>query len=285
MTIDRSTLYEADYFSLDSALLLAKTSELNYELEPKIRNQAQQWGYGECHVIDAGRPQCFIMADNQSCVLSFRGTQSLGNWIDNAKAAPIRHDYGDVHRGFSGEYQALEPLILKSLKELLTPSMNLFITGHSLGGALATIAAAELHGQFLIGGVYTFGQPKTGLFGSFFDEHFAGKFFRFVNNEDVVPRLPLNYEHVGHLQWFNAKGALPAGRLGEENFDIPPDLSEEEYEALTAEIQAIQKRLETSSVGTLGGQSQLDLNLIKKFPAIADHSIAAYIENLENLLD
>lgn len=284
MTINRSTLYQDDYFSLESALLLAKASRLNYELESTIKDQAQQWGYADCRVIDVGRPQCYIMADEQSCVLSFRGTQSLGNWIDNAKASPVPHDYGDVHRGFSAGYKALGPLILKSLKELLTPNRTLFVTGHSLGGALATIAAAELHGQFLISGVYTFGQPKTGLFGSFFDEYFGGKFFRFVNNEDVVPRLPLNYEHVGQLQWFNAKGALPAGRLGEENFDIPPDLSDEEYEVLTAEIQAIQIRLETSSVGTLGRQSQLDLNLSKKFPAIADHAIDAYVENLEHLV-
>jgi hypothetical protein len=70
-----------------------------------------------------------------------------------------------------------------------------WITGHSLGGALATMAAARLVGEGVlrpeqIGGIYTFGQPRVG------DAHFAqayalgARHFRVVHDNDVVTQVP-----------------------------------------------------------------------------------------------
>lgn len=75
----------------------------------------------------------------------------------------------------------------------------LYITGHSLGGALAVLAAALIYSERqlaglrpLLKGVYTYGQPMVGgpTFARHFDEKFGKKLFRHIYGNDIVPRLP-----------------------------------------------------------------------------------------------
>ncbi len=64
----------------------------------------------------------------------------------------------------------------------------LFITGHSLGGALATIAAKKISHEGGIAACYTFGSPRVGN-----DEwiaHIKAPIYRLVNAADCVPMLP-----------------------------------------------------------------------------------------------
>lgn len=114
------------------------------------------------------------------------------------------------------------------------------LTGHSLGGAIATIAAAEWQGERDVAAVYTFGQPRVGRadFADFIRRHYGENIFRFVNNRDVVTRVPPWNEHVGALRRFNADGdlheaieSLSASNAANE----PPPLSEPEFERLQAE--------------------------------------------------
>lgn len=79
------------------------------------------------------------------------------------------------------------------------------MTGHSQGAALATLAA-DRYGN--VQGVYTFGSPRVG------DIEFKADFFintyRFVNNNDLVSRLPLApiYYHVGELRYIDSNGLI-----------------------------------------------------------------------------
>ncbi|WP_437579523.1 lipase family protein [Sorangium sp. So ce887] len=75
----------------------------------------------------------------------------------------------------------------------------LYITGHSLGGALAVVAAALIHIdpeldaiRRKVRGIYTYGQPMVGFsdFAARFDEEFGKKLFRHVYGKDIVPCLP-----------------------------------------------------------------------------------------------
>jgi triacylglycerol lipase len=91
----------------------------------------------------------------------------------------------------------------------------LWFTGHSLGAALATLAVAKLRYEEdkPVYGLYTFGQPRTGdrNFERTFNQDFKPRAFRFVNNNDVVPRVPpreLRYSHVGTFLCFDADGKL-----------------------------------------------------------------------------
>ena len=77
-------------------------------------------------------------------------------------------------------------------------TLGFYITGHSLGGALAQIAAAALDRDNLAA-CYTFGSPRVGTAG--FDEQVKCPHYRVINNWDLIPGLPLaffrGYRHNG----------------------------------------------------------------------------------------
>lgn len=154
----------------------------------------------------------------------------------------------------------------------LSPS-TVLITGHSLGGALATIAAAAWQGKYPISGVYTFGQPAVGRgeFQDFFNQHYTNKFFRFVNDKDIVAKIPPNYRHVGELYRFDGDGQLiqtgPFESLTESNSQSTETevMSEAEFEVLQAELRA--EEAEEALEGI--------------FVSVSDHSIDDYIRNVD----
>ncbi len=93
----------------------------------------------------------------------------------------------------------------------------IWITGHSLGAALATLACArlEMEEELEVQGLYTYGSPRVGdrEFARAFEQACPGRAFRFVHNNDVVTRVPagvklLPYKHVGKLTYIDVKGRL-----------------------------------------------------------------------------
>ena len=168
--------------------------------------------------------QGIVIQHQNYVVAAFRGTDELVDWLDNFKAFSIKGPLGNVHSGF---YNALldvwerqemwsyiqqlrerdtdldyteVPIWLKGLKK---PKRPLWLTGHSLGCAMATLAAAWLAERKIpFSGAYTFGQPRVGddNFQIAFDTKLIKRFFRFQNNNDIVTRAPARlagYEHVG----------------------------------------------------------------------------------------
>ncbi|KAG0582718.1 hypothetical protein KC19_3G080000 [Ceratodon purpureus] len=109
--------------------------------------------------------------------------------------------------------------ITKQVSMLLldNPNAKLFVTGHSLGGALAALYSTMLHftGETevasKIGAVYTFGQPRVGDqdFADYANSVLKGKYFRVVYCNDVVPRVPFDndlfsFRHFGDCAYFNS---------------------------------------------------------------------------------
>lgn len=147
-------------------------------------------------------------------------------------------------------------------------------TGHSLGGAVAVVAAAEWRGKFNVRTVYTFAQPAVGkqTFREFMKKYYDDKYFRFVNDQDVGPRLPPLYSHAGKLFHFESDGSLRRGtesllRVGEDiEITKCETMTEEELEKLKKDLIASDERIESTEFRTLG-----DL------PWIADHAIDEYI--------
>ena len=126
-------------------------------------------------------------------VLCFRGTQQLRDWVTNinCETQPISDPNGDagivgnMHKGFHDAYKSVEESIADRLGG--TEDLPLYITGHSLGGALAVVATWYQSSQRLAA-CYTFGAPKVG------DDQLQGRFktpiYRVVNAADPVPFVP-----------------------------------------------------------------------------------------------
>lgn len=160
-------------------------------------------------------------------VIGFRGSAGNTAWIDNAIAVPwpfFPVAFGVVHTGWYSAYNSVRGILAK---EILTSIMDggdkgekidqICFTGHSLGGALATLAAMDF--RYMLSNEieiknYTYGSPKVG--NMFFTYEYNGLIpnsFRFTNYLDPVPELPATggptkYRHVKNLVHFDPQGIM-----------------------------------------------------------------------------
>ncbi len=139
-----------------------------------------------------------IMSTAHDIVLAFRGMQNVNNLEYALKIEPEADGSmcGKAHCGFLTSFNRVWPLIAP----ILDSTKKVWATGHSLGGALAAIAAvraARREGPNL-DGLFTFGQPRIGN-----REYVSGlgtDSYRWVNHHDPVPSLPakwMGYAHFG----------------------------------------------------------------------------------------
>lgn len=136
---------------------------------------------------------------DQFAVLVFRGTTSLRNWLQNLQS--LRRNWpqgGLVHRGFDAALYYVWERLSSQLGSIRGP---LFYTGHSLGGALATLAASLKPPH----AVYTFGSPRVGD-AEFVDHLRDVCIYRVVNHADLCTRVPLSsrpmsFRHSGELHY------------------------------------------------------------------------------------
>src|SRR5438128_470277 len=241
-------LPQATSFELMNAGWLADFALLAYGDEEFIRRFFKLSG-----LTDAGfdfkffsrqTTQCFVAHNLEFVVVSLRGTEidnfrgALTDWLRNFELRPKPDDSGGrVHEGFQKDIEAVwedgngVKGVKSYLREVLeSGTRTLWITGHSLGAALATLAAerAVRDGRFAVQGVYTYGSPRVG--DDAFKQAYATRglderTYRFVNNVDVVPKLPPVdfYKHVGRLKFIDRDGHLHLDMTDEADA-IEPDL-------------------------------------------------------------
>jgi hypothetical protein len=138
-------------------------------------------------------------------VLAFRGTE-ISKRQDlkiDAQALKVSVLEGRIHSGFRMAYDSVAKEVEKSVLKL---DMPLYVTGHSLGAALATVATQRLEHHLkireLIAACYTFGSPRVG--DSHYDIEFKSPIYRVVNTTDVVTVIPLvamGYVHIGDIRY------------------------------------------------------------------------------------
>ncbi|CAM9387975.1 unnamed protein product [Hapterophycus canaliculatus] len=189
---------DASEFSLQNAFYFARMSKIVYdsknEVEGMLKGNDTSSGMGFNHfhwfeadpevsgasILDAIQDtEAFVAANDEVLLVVFRGTQELTDWTTNMRIVPRSaprdwntEEGSDVHRGFDdgvdtvwlsrpGNLEGMHTTI-KTLYNEEGKSRRLYIAGHSLGGALATIAAARLVfvDNMNIAGIYTIGSPR-----------------------------------------------------------------------------------------------------------------------------
>jgi len=151
----------------------------------------------------------------------FRGTQpsSLQNWITDLDFAPHSKTYPDypkakVHSGFLDAYDAVKISVRSAVQYLVntTKTPKVIFTGHSLGAALATLAAVDLAPilikQNIPFYVYNYGSPRVGnqVFSDYY-KSLVPYTMRITNRADIVPHLPMKdmgFYHVAQEVWWNS---------------------------------------------------------------------------------
>ena len=206
-------------FDLHRAYCLALAAEVVYE-EAAIIEQTvlQHWQFRQFQFYEVDDTQCFVAANEDAVIVSFRGTETdrISDWITDLDFDLVDGPFGGkIHEGFLEALSNVWELVYRQVGQLVENDQRiLWVTGHSLGAALATLAVARWREQgHPVGGLYAFGQPRTGdrTFSRNFDFDFKPYTFRLVNHRDLVTRTPprsLGYRHTGTFKYFNENGEL-----------------------------------------------------------------------------
>jgi triacylglycerol lipase len=155
-------------------------------------------------------------------LISIRGTQTPAEWLADFTPIPVPFfespSMGLVHVGFAVFYHKVRSSIQTALSKI-DPGARITVIGHSLGGAMAVLCAADIKhnmGRENVD-VCTFGGPRTGKID--FRIHFnneIGRCYRVVNALDIVPHVPTvitGWNHVGIEIGVNGKGGSSAHSL------------------------------------------------------------------------
>ena len=137
----------------------------------------------------------------QNVFVVFRGTLTPMDWLADLSFPQVPHAWGMVEKGFSGLYQECSVSVITALKRV-PGAPKVFVTGHSLGSALATLATADLAINGIAAAMYTIASPRVGN-AAFADEfnvngQVAAR-WRIVNTEDIVTTVPLATPSVGDI--------------------------------------------------------------------------------------
>ena len=159
-------------------------------------------GFSSINLVDINEAQCYIVYNDKAILIIFRGAEPREDndvWADQRK--------GNVHAGFEKELDK----VWSSVKTCIDNNSDkeIYIAGHGLGGAMATIAASRIQKYKNFKQVFTYGAPRVG------DRKFiASCNFRHVrvqNNNDIVSKIPsmlLGYKHMCEPIYINHYGNI-----------------------------------------------------------------------------
>ena len=171
-----------------------KSYDYDHEEEQrKLKHSLKQVGLELIKPLSANATQAYVACNNEFAILAFRGTEAnrMKDIQADAKATQKACPTGErVHSGFMQQYDDISFKLEEALDDPQIKGKPLFITGHSLGGAVATIAARRLDAEHQIAACYTFGSPRVGTEG--WVAQIKTPIYRIVNSADPVPMVPFS---------------------------------------------------------------------------------------------
>ncbi len=191
--------------TLENAMTLADMAHLAYFKPAYIEQQLKAWGYDSfCWVENMkSDTQVFVAGKGEHLVVCFRGTSSGKDaLVDlNFFKTDAYGGRGRVHRGFNRALDSVWPQV-KAAVDGLGAKRKLFICGHSLGAALAQLAAHRFAlGGYNMGHIYVYGSPRSANveLKVAYNELLEEKTFLHINHKDIVTTVPLELLGFHHL--------------------------------------------------------------------------------------
>lgn len=259
-----------DSVQWETAITLAELCLLAYT-EPHNRTLVTRLlGCDETVILEEKSMSGFMTLHGDAAVIAFRGTDLYcrNDWLTNFRLR-YRTELGagrEIHRGFYDDGYGLFAAKIKGWLEEHRPKYT-WITGHSLGGAMAACCAYDLAvNNIPFTGVVTFGQPRIGnqVMAQYLQDNVGARYLRFVNEGDFVPRAPpgiglllSDYWHCGArirfkegkldrwygLNLFSATGPVETPVASEASDDVGQDgeatLTKEEFQAVQEYLRAM----------------------------------------------
>jgi hypothetical protein len=198
-------------WAVEAARLAYYRAEGSAAENQRLTDALAHAGFAAPKLFVAGATFAFgaLHADDASALVAFRGTQpdDIRHLATNlmAQQTDWRESGGRVHAGFAQAARAVLPQVSDWLAGEAAHRSRLILTGHSLGAALATLAATVMPPTLLV----TLGSPRVG--NTDFAAVLAGaEMVRLVNGCDVVTQLPPAlsfYAHVGPVTYVSCEDA------------------------------------------------------------------------------
>jgi triacylglycerol lipase len=226
-------------YNLGTARAMAWMSQLAYETRhpEKIELVCSRWELKRPRIIandNNGEPELLqirtrgvIVTGPGATIIAFAGTDPLipANWISDFDVG-LKVTPGRMHRGFDTAFDAVSAQLTEALAE--RGAEPLLITGHSMGAALAVIAADHSLSRKNVRAtaVYAFGMPRVGGddFAVRYNDTLGATTYRLVHGDDIVATVPpsrLGFRHVGRLIRCARGSHFPAELPSEEFSDEP----------------------------------------------------------------
>jgi predicted lipase len=217
-------------FTIDNARALMWTAQLAYENTTTIETVLQRLGFTsvvpfvkhKIGIAGSFETRGIIGERPTAIVLAFAGTDPAV-WENLATDFNLRpRGAGDTHVGFQQAADGAQAEIDQAVHLSRQTGKPLFITGHSLGAALAVLAAQRADAAGTPPkAVYVFGMPRTGgeQFRTAYDGRLGQTTYRLVHGVDIVARVPMSgigFRHVGRVlqcksgEQFNSAAAFAA---------------------------------------------------------------------------
>ncbi len=199
-----------DWGVLRKSLFFAELSAIAYFPDVEAIKAAGEIGFSNARLAEVDGAQAYMFSNETDLVIACRGTESQ-EWNDlraDLNAWPVTAEtIGRVHRGFKREVDDLWPILEK---KLIRNTKELWLCGHSLGGAMATICASRCKLSYIKTNpleVFTYGSPRVGT--KKYVTYCDVRHFRWVNNNDIVTQIPpvwMGYYHTGQEMYLDAYG-------------------------------------------------------------------------------
>ena len=199
----------------EQAWLFAKISELAYLDAKEGKAAFKELGF-KATLLDNKGSQAYWLENKHDLILACRGTEptEFADIASDLKFRPVKSNTGIkyVHRGFKEAVDRIWPQ-LKELADDHGKTRKVWCTGHSLGAAMATLVAYRLQKAEDLPSpqaLFTYGSPRVGTKNYIKNIESTGLLhFRFVNNADIVARVPVwPYYHFGGMYYMNHYGKL-----------------------------------------------------------------------------